>query len=137
MRLVADTNTIVSGLLWQGAPRRLMDAADAGLIQLVSSEALLAELARVLRRDKFAARLRRSVLTAERVLDGYRSVVEVVTPTVIPPTVLVDPDDDAVLAAAVGGNAAVIVSGDRDLLDLRVFRQIPILRAGEALELIA
>lgn len=96
-----------------------------------------AELARVLRRDKFAARLRRSVLTAERVLDGYRSVVEVVTPTVIPPTVLVDPDDDAVLAAAVGGNAAVIVSGDRDLLDLRVFRQIPILRAGEALELIA
>lgn len=114
-----------------------MDAADAGLIQLVSSEALMAELARVLRRDKFAARLRRSVLTAERVLDGYRSVVEVVTPTVIPPTVLVDPDDDAVLAAAVGGNAAVIVSGDRDLLDLRVFRQIPILRAGEALELIA
>lgn len=41
------------------------------------------------------------------------------------------------LAAAVGGSAAVIVSGDRDLLDLRVFRQIPILRAGEALELIA
>lgn len=46
------------------------------------------------------------------VLDGYHSVVEVVRPAVIPPTVLVDPDDDAVLAAAVGGHAAMIVSGD-------------------------
>jgi len=54
----------------------------------------------------------------------------------IPPTILRDPDDDAVLAAALGGQAQLIVSGDRDLLDLRQFRSIPIVSVNAALDVI-
>ena len=57
MRVVADTNIVVSGLLWRGNPRRLLEAAREGTIDLFTSAALLAELEDVLSRAKFAQRL--------------------------------------------------------------------------------
>ena len=57
MRVVADTNTVVSGLLWHGNPRRVLEAARAGALQLYTSAALLAEIEEVLQRPKFAQRL--------------------------------------------------------------------------------
>jgi len=136
MRVVADTNTLVSGLLWQGAPRRLVDAAQAGVIHFVTSEVLLGELARVLARAKFASRMQRIGVSVDALLAAYTGIAEVVVPADIPPTVPTDPDDDAVLAAALGGHAVLIVSGDSDLLDLKRFHDIPILEVGQALALI-
>lgn len=57
MRVVADTNTVVSGLLWHGPPRKLFDAARKGEFELFTSVALLTELEEVLGREKFAKRL--------------------------------------------------------------------------------
>jgi len=48
VRLVLDTNTAVSGLLWDGAPSGLIQAAEAGKVDIVSSVALLTELRGVL-----------------------------------------------------------------------------------------
>ena len=47
-----------------------------------------------------------------------------------------DPDDDHVIACAIAANARLIVSGDRDLLDIGVYRGIPMLTAAQALALI-
>ena len=44
MRVVADSNVVVSGLLWHGNPRRLLDAARDGIIQLFTSAELFEEL---------------------------------------------------------------------------------------------
>jgi putative PIN family toxin of toxin-antitoxin system len=52
MRVVPDTNTVVSGLLWQGAPHDLLILASTGEITLYTSPALLAELRDVLNRPK-------------------------------------------------------------------------------------
>ena len=57
MRVVADTNVVVSGLLWHGNERRLLDAARDGFVELFTSKELLAELEDVLGRSKFAPRL--------------------------------------------------------------------------------
>jgi hypothetical protein len=57
VRIVADTNTALSGLLWQGPPRRLIDLARERALTLCTSTALLAELAEVIGRPKFAARV--------------------------------------------------------------------------------
>ena len=57
MRVVADTNIIVSGLLWKGNPRRVLEAARDGTIDLFTSAVLLTELEVVLDRQKFAHRL--------------------------------------------------------------------------------
>lgn len=54
MRIVADTNTVLSGLLWHGPPRRLLELARQRTVTLCTSPALLAELAEVIARDKFA-----------------------------------------------------------------------------------
>lgn len=56
MRFVLHTNLLVSGVIAAGLPRRLVDAAKAGAFELCTREVLLAELLKVLSRDKFAAR---------------------------------------------------------------------------------
>ncbi|KPF76517.1 hypothetical protein IP88_06550 [alpha proteobacterium AAP81b] len=133
MRLVADTNIIVSGLLWAGVPGRLMDAAQDSKVDLISSPALLTELWTVVSRRKFASQLSARGLTARQLYDGYARLVILVHPAEIVPVIARDPADDEVLAAALAGQADMIVSGDEHLLDLGGYRGIAIVRAGEAM----
>jgi putative PIN family toxin of toxin-antitoxin system len=62
MNIVLDTNTVVSGSLWSGAPCQVIDLARNGVITLFTSPELLAELVDVLRREKFATRLEQAQL---------------------------------------------------------------------------
>ncbi|MFG6431651.1 putative toxin-antitoxin system toxin component, PIN family [Roseateles sp. LYH14W] len=137
MRLVLDTNTALSGLLWGGTPGRLIDAAEATRVELLSSAALLAELQGVLMREKFVGQLARRGLSVADVFDGYAALVTLVTPAAIAPTIVRDPADDQVLAAALAARADAIVSGDAHLLDLKQFQGIPIVSTAEALLRIA
>jgi putative PIN family toxin of toxin-antitoxin system len=133
VRAVADTNTVVSGLLWQGAPRQVLDAARAGKVDLFTSAVLLAELEDVLRRDKFAERLQRASVTAHGLTIGYAALARPVEPAAITPVILEDPDDDAVLACAIAAQVEIIVSGDSHLLNLKAYQDIPILSVVELL----
>jgi putative PIN family toxin of toxin-antitoxin system len=137
VRLVLDTNTALSGLLWGGTPGRLIDAAEAGQVELASSAALLAELQGVLSREKFAKQLAKRGITVADVFDGYAAMVTLVAPAVIAPTITRDQADDQVLAAALAAKADLIVSGDAHLLDLKNFQGIEIVTATVAVERIA
>lgn len=134
MKLVADTNVLLSGLLWHGAPRRLIECARSGDVSLASSPALIAEFAGVLGTGKFANVLLRAGLTREFILAELQAAVEIVHPAPLPDRVCRDPDDDDVLACALAARADMIVSGDRDLLDLHEYRGIPIVSPSSALE---
>jgi predicted nucleic acid-binding protein len=65
--------------------------------------------------------------------NGYVALVECVVPAALEVPVSRDPDDDQILAAAVSGDADLIVTGDEDLLVLGHYRQIPIVSARDAL----
>jgi uncharacterized protein len=93
---------------------------------------LLAELEDVLPREKFAERIARVGSSVAQILAGYRALVTIVRPAAIEPTVR-DPDDDHVLACATAAQAQLIVSRDKDLLDLRDYQGIPILASADAL----
>jgi uncharacterized protein len=72
VRLVLDTNVVISALVWGGAPFKLLRAATDGDIELLTSPVLLAELRGVLTREHLASRLatqQSSVEQAERVND--------------------------------------------------------------------
>ncbi len=131
MRVVADTNTVVSGLLWHGNPRRVLDAARAGALQLYTSAALLAEIDEVLQRPKFAQRLSLVGVASHTLVLGYAALASLIVPAAISPVIIVDPDDDAVLACAVAACAEIIVSGDKHLLDLKEYEKIPIVSAAQ------
>ena len=126
MNVVADTNVVVSALLWRGIPHRILTAAEAGRLTLYASPALVDELLHVLARTKFAARLTARQTSAEELAHGYLNFAHLIIPPHLPPVVFEDPDDDAVLACAVAARAQAIITGDRHLLRLKEFRGIPI-----------
>ena len=135
MRIVVDTNTLISGSLWNGPPARLLGAIRTGQITLVQSPSLWAEFLEVMSRPKFMARLRITGLTPLLLADGLRRYVAWTSNATIPlPPNLRDPKDLMVLAAAVSSQADAIVTGDEDLLCLKSFEGIPILNVREALE---
>jgi putative PIN family toxin of toxin-antitoxin system len=133
MRIVADTNTALSGLLWAGPPRRLVDLARERSLTLCTSVILLAELAEVIARDKFAQRIQLAGLSAADLVQDYRRLCITVEPQALSAPVSRDTDDDHVLACAIAVCADLIVTRDLDLLDLKTFRDIPILAAADAL----
>ncbi len=135
MRIVLDTNVVLSALLWRGTPYRLLDAIrQRSSTQLYSSATLLEELADVLTRPSATKRLALIEKTAATVLADYVEVIELVALTTVPRVVPGDIDDDQVIAAAVAAQADLIVSGDRKhLLPLGSHAGIAIIDAVEAL----
>jgi uncharacterized protein len=132
VRVVADTNTVVSAFLWAGPPAAVLEAARQQRITLLTSAALLDELADVLGREKFASRIRQVGSTVAAMRSNYRALVTLVEPLPVAPTSR-DPDDDAVLACALAATADLIVTRDNDLLTLGTFRHIRIMSSADAL----
>lgn len=137
IRAVFDTNILVSGLLWTGAPSQALDAAIDGEFILTSSEILIAELARVLSRSKFQPRFEQLGKSVDDFLENYRALAELVEPAPIQPVILADPTDDHVLACAASGKVDFIVSGDKHLLKLGSYETIPVIRIEALLERLA
>jgi putative PIN family toxin of toxin-antitoxin system len=133
LRLVADTNTVVSALLWHGAPHRLFQAIERDELSFYASRALIDELADVLARRKLAAAVKASGKSVSALVAEYPALVELVRPRALRRHIGRDPDDEAVIACAVAARAELIVSGDQDLLVLKAYRRIRIVSAAEAL----
>lgn len=134
MRVVVDTNTLISALLWQGTPYRLLMALrETPSVALFTSPALLAELADVLARPHLASRLLKINASPENLLADIVRAFQVVRAQPLPQPVCRDPDDDEVLACALAAKADFVVSGDDDLLVLQAHEGVAILSAAQAI----
>jgi len=126
MRVVLDTNVLVSGLLKSDSiPGRLLQAVWDGSLELVLSEPLLAELRAVLDYPKIRKRLVASGIDTELFLDLLPFFTIRVDLSGIEVPLPRDAADQMVLATLVAGGAEWLVSGDDDLLVLA--DQFPIL----------
>jgi len=130
MRVVLDTNVLLSGILWKGLPGNIIDHWKEGLFHLVVTDEIFAEYQAVL--GRFAGDNEIEIEIDEMIqIVGERAFwcAEVK----LTEAVCRDQDDDKFVAAALGGNARFIVSGDKALLEVGSFGGVEILTARQFL----
>lgn len=131
VRIVLDTNILVSALISRdGPPARVLESVKHEGAALITSEAQLAELRRVLSYERIRTCIR--LEEAEDLLGNLEAIGEVVTDL---PTVNASPDpkDNVILATAIAGRADLVVSGDKKhMLNLGAVNGIPIVDAAAA-----
>lgn len=133
MRIVADTNVLVSALVFPGGtPDDVYRGVADAKVTLVISRPLLLELGRVLG-DKFGW----PAVATEDAIGELLKIGELVEPGEVIRDVDADPSDDRVLEAAAAGQVDAIVTGDRHLLRLGTWRDIAVLTPAVFLELMS
>ena len=126
MRVVLDTNIVVSGLLFGGIPLKILKSGFQERFIWLVSPPLIDELERVLLAKKFGL----SKSEIQTLVKPIFEVIEVVVPTSEVNIIQRCPGDNRVLECAVDGKCDFIVTGDRrDLLSLKRFGGIEIITA--------
>ncbi len=123
LRVVLNTNVLISAILFGGKPRQILEKAISGEIQLCISESVLEELKGVLRRPKFSY----SPEAVQVILAELINISDFTNPLKRLHVVSEDPEDDRILECAVEARADYIISGDIHLLKLGGYRNIKIL----------
>jgi len=136
MRVVLDTNVIVSGVISEhGAPRRIIQAWQAQQFTLLTSTLIVAEVSRVLRYPRIQETYRLSeadlALVRETLLNDalvLQDLYQVARSR--------DPDDNILLACALEGRADYLVSGDPHLLEIKYYHGVQIVTPRQFLEIL-
>jgi len=130
LRVVLDTNVLISAILFGGKPRQILEKAIRGEIRLCLSEPILEELKGVLQRSKFDY----SPEMIQFILTELMSIADFVNPSETLNVVLQDPEDNRILECAVEAKANYIISGDLHLLKLSRYLDIEVLHVVAFLE---
>ncbi len=137
VRIVLDANQFVSALLKPGSnPDLILRLVREEKALLLVSEAICAELLRVLTYPKIQKRLNCTEEILAAFIDKLRSVAVVIPGAVKLPPLAADPSDTKYLECAVEGKADFIISGDHHLTDLLVFQGIRIVDPAAFLALL-
>jgi uncharacterized protein len=137
VRAVLDTNVLVSRFLsLSGTPARLFALWQAGLFELIVSEAILAEYLRVLLYPRIQSRHRMSDDEVAQIVADFRSFAVLVEPAESVAVVADDPSDDRFFEAAIAGQCDFIVSGDPHLLRIGEFRGIQVVTPAAFLSIL-
>ena len=123
IRVVLDTNVLVSGLAYPGSiPGRIISVWRQGGLEVVLSRYILDEMVRVF------PRLSRLTLSAEEIrdlADSFMFLADIVEPAAEQDATLRDPSDQPILGTLLSSRADYLITGDKDLLALA--EQYPIL----------
>jgi uncharacterized protein len=125
MNVVLDTNVLIAAFIAKGLCHTLVEQC-LRVHCVITSEFILGEV-----RETLTAKFKYSDEDANAVDALLRSRMRLVEPIPLPCSVCRDPDDDMVLATAFAGEAACIITGDKDLLALETFGEITILSPSE------
>ena len=133
MRIVIDTNVLISATFWTGNPKQLLNRVRKKEFVLLTSQILLNELKEILIRPDKPFKL--SEEEAEHMVNRIRSLAEIVrTHSFV--KICRDEQDNRVLECAIDGGADWIISGDAHLLELQSFQGVRIGTVGDFLSCI-
>jgi putative PIN family toxin of toxin-antitoxin system len=131
VKAVFDTNVLLAAFLTEGVCAKLLTRARKQQFNLITCPFILHEFERILTK-KFAATKQEKENALVLITEAAQEIAQ---PSEIPVGACRDKDDDNVLACALEADADYLVTGDKDLLHLKVFRGIRIIspRAFELL----
>lgn len=123
MRVVLDTNVLISAIFFGGIPARILAAWGDGRFEMLGSVDIVTEYRRVVARleQRFPS------VDAQPVLDLLIRACHLVEPVPVPRSACEDPDDLKFLGCALAGRAGCIVSGDRALLRASGFEGVEVM----------
>jgi hypothetical protein len=128
IRVVIDTNVVISALLFGGIPGKLLKLWKNEYIKPLISKEIIDEYLKVLAYPKFKLSGEEiNYLLYQEILPFF----EIITAKHILPIIKEDPDDDKFIRCAQAGKAEIIISGDKHLLALKSYRKIKILSPSE------
>lgn len=130
MRVVIDTNVLISAIFFKGRPDIILDAWRNGKLEIILSAEVFNEYSIVLHRlaDKY------TTIDTSGILYLLAAGSKFIEPRKIDKQVCADPDDDKFIAAAIAGAAKTIISGDKHLLDVNGYSGIEIIGPGEFID---
>ncbi|MGN0205279.1 MAG: putative toxin-antitoxin system toxin component, PIN family [Coprococcus sp.] len=130
MKIVVDTNVLISGVFFGGFPRKILSAIVGSRFTACATTEIVDEYEEIIREmiDRKQGHINRNLLTP---LIKAMEIIEPVTHVKLSR----DPDDDKFLGCAKDAHALYIVSGDKDLLVLEQFENIQIVTAKEFCEI--
>lgn len=132
IRVVLDTNILVTALLFKGELSRIVEGWQRGKIVPLISKETFVELKTVLEYPKFSLSHAEIESIIEQEILPFFEVVKISHPV---RGLYRDPEDDKFISCAIAGEADFIVTGDKDLLDLRKYQSIKMIQASDFLNL--
>ncbi len=130
-RVVLDTNVLISALLFKGELSKFVGLWQKGKIVPIISKETFQELRNVLEYPKFSLSQDEIKSIIEHEILPYFEIVEGVKDF---KGVCRDPEDDKFISCALSASADYIVSGDKDLSDLKQYKSLKIIKAADFLK---
>ena len=127
MRIVADTNVLISALFWRKQLAEIADLINERKVVLCFSPETIDELYRVANYPHIARKAQEFSVNPNVLLGDVITFSLIVHPSLSISVVTDDPSDNMFLACALAAQASFIISGDQHLLNLKRFHNIPIL----------
>ena len=144
MKVVLDTNVVISGIFWQGTPNEILKLIEKKQeIDFIQSIETFGELAKVIHRGKFAEIAKRRELKIDTILESLLTVCKFYqisreSRDEVKKEIVIDDVDDLIfIELAVEAEADYIISGDPHLLDLKEYKKIKIVKPVESLKAIS
>ena len=132
MKIVIDTNIFISSYFWGGKPRKIFERVLNGYDELFITEDIINEIIEVMNRDKFTVK--------SNDIKDYIQIIKKYSKKIVSENIIEsigrDADDDKILLCGIAGNVDYIITGDDDLLVLKEYKNIKIIKPKDYLEIV-
>lgn len=130
MKIILDTNVIVSGIFFSGPPYEILKAWRNGKFKIVVSQEILLEYQRIAEKlnQKFP------MINIQPIIDLLIVKADLVIGPELPIQISKDPGDDKFISCALASNSKIIITGDKHLLNVNGYEGLEIIRPREFVE---
>ncbi len=134
IKIVLDTNILISGTFWTGSSFKMMELIDKKEIISITSEEIMREYNKTINSDEIIEKTKEKDLIISNVSKKIVLNSTIIQPNIRLDVVKEDPEDNKILECAYEGKVDYIITKDNHLLKLKEFRDIKIITPEEFLE---